>query len=303
MTRLKTEDIRQMPDALKTFDRDLKSAIGLSLKDLAGRAAGLGPSAMEQRITGCRVCAVPVTSGRGVIDSFCETLCAIASHLGFDAFISGQTDIAGLSEAFEKKTDIVLASDDHRFVAIHLERRQVVDNSQATGKGFAFALAQMAGGLTSRPLLVIGCGPVGQHAALTAAELGARVTLCDLDRERCLDFSRRHRHCAEFSIADSLPAALRTHDLIIDATPAADIIDVETLGPATLIAAPGVPCGVSAAGRKAIGPRLLWDALRIGVSVMLMEAVACSGNDTAESPKRVLDVDLRKRLYRHNRLA
>lgn len=274
MTRLKTEDICQMPDTLETYDRDLKSVIGLSLKDLACRVAGLGPSAMDGYITGCRVCAVPVTSGQGIINNFSETLCAIASHLGFDAFISRQTDIAGLSEAFEENADIVLASDDDRFVAIHLGHRQVVDNSQATGRGFAFALDQMAGGLTSRPLLVVGCGPVGQHAALTAAALGARVTLCDLDWACCRDFAYRHRHYAEFSIADSLPAALRTHDLIIDATPAADILDVQSIGPAALIAAPGVPCGVSAEGRKMLGPRLLWDTLRIGVAVMLMEAVA-----------------------------
>ena len=105
--------------------------------------------------------AVPVTSGKGVITSFSQTLVAIAAYLGFSAEVTTQYDVAGIAEAYQKRFDIVLAADDNTFCAINTRSGAVVDNIEATGRGFAHALAGLAGGLAGKPVLVLGCGPVG----------------------------------------------------------------------------------------------------------------------------------------------
>lgn len=274
MTRLRSGDIRMIPQQLAAYDNHLRRNIGLTLKGLACRAAGLDEIEVENRIRASRVCAVPMTCGQGLIENFSETLCAIASHLGFDAYVTGGTDIAGMADAFQGDADMMLTADDNRFLAVNMATRRVADNSQCTGKGFCEGLAQMAGGLKEKPVLVIGCGPVGQSAALYAARSGATVTLFDIDRERCRTFADRQKNGIDFYVSDNLAAALDFHDLIVEATPVGGVIDLETIRPETLIAAPGVPCGVAPKGRELLGGRLLWDALPIGVATMLMEVIA-----------------------------
>lgn len=273
MTRLQSDDIRMIPQELAAYDNYLQSNTGLTLKGLACRVAGLEEIEVESRIRASRVCAVPMTCGQGVIENFTETLCAIASYLGFEAFVSERTDAAGFAEAFESCADIMLAADDQRFVAINLVTRRISDNSQCTGKGFCEGLSQMAGGLKENPVLVIGCGPVGQSAAQYAASLGATVTLFDIEKERCRNFIETQIDDFKFCVTDNLSSALEFHDLIVDATPAEGIIDIEAIRPEMLIAAPGVPCGVTEKGREVLSERVLWDALPIGVASMLMEAM------------------------------
>ena len=273
MTRLSACDIQHIAGELETYDRALKLAIGLSLRGLACRAAGCSePEAME-RIARHRICAVPVTSGQGIIARFSATLCAIAGHLGFTARVSRHPDLRGLAEAYEVKDDIIISADDCSFFAVNTITRRVVDNAWATGRGFVAGLAQMAGGLQAAPVLVIGCGPVGGHAALTAAQLGAKVTLFDKEAARCHHFAREHDR-QQFCVTEDLGSALKNHELIVEATPAPDTIDVETIDSSTMIAAPGVPCGVTPEGRQRLGRRLLWDPLEIGVATMLVEAIA-----------------------------
>jgi pyrrolysine biosynthesis protein PylD len=57
-------------------------------------------------------------------------------------------------------------------------------------------------------------------------------------------------------------------DLIFDATNTGDHIDLERITKRTLVAAPGMPCGITAAARRALGNRLLHDPLHIGVATM-----------------------------------
>jgi pyrrolysine biosynthesis protein PylD len=274
MTLLKDDDIRNIASGLETYDNQLKVITGLSLVNLACRAVGWNEPEVQSLIRSCRVCAIPMTCGQGIISNFSETLCAVAQFLGFEAYVTDRTDSAGLAEAFERHADIILTADDYRFVAIHTGTRRVVDNAQATGKGFVAGLAHMAGGLQGRSLLVIGCGPVGQSAALAAARLGARVTLFDIDQNRCHMFAKSH-HGRDFMISDTLASALDCNDLIVEATPAENVIDLAVISASTLIAAPGVPCGISSHGREALSSRLLCDPLQIGVATMLMEAALC----------------------------
>ena len=89
----------------------------------------------------------------------------ILTHIGFNAFLTQNTDASGVAEAFENSADILMMADDRRFVALAPKSCHVIDNAVATGKGFAAELDLMAGGLRGNKVLIIGCGPVGQSAA------------------------------------------------------------------------------------------------------------------------------------------
>jgi pyrrolysine biosynthesis protein PylD len=61
--------------------------------------------------------------------------------------------------------------------------------------------------------------------------------------------------------------------MIVDATPAAEIIDAEFISPQTFLTAPGMPLGLDRDALKKISDRLLHDPLQIGVATMGMAAV------------------------------
>lgn len=275
MTRLKSSDIEVIASGLEDYDRALLAKTGLTLKGIACSAAGIGEREADSRMSGCRVCIVPMTCGQGVIENFAETLCAIALYIGFDGFVARRSDVSGLVEAYERNADLLVLADDDRFVAINTRSRRVSDNSEATGKGFAAGLSHMAGGLDFRSVLVIGCGPVGQSAALESARRGATITVFDLLAERCRTLAGHPSFSGNVNlhIADDLMAAIGEHDCIIDATPASGFIDAAYLAPGAFIAAPGIPCGVSAGSIEALSGRLLHDPLQIGVATMLMGAL------------------------------
>jgi pyrrolysine biosynthesis protein PylD len=189
-------------------------------------------------------------------------------HIGFNAFVTGAADVAGIAEAVEKGAQVVMMADDHRFVALNLKHGRVVDNAETTGKGFAAGLDLMAGGLKGRKVLVIGCGPVGQSAALAAVNRGAVVSVFDIDRQ-C---SRRLAKKLGVTVEQSLEKTLRRHQLVVEATNAANVIDETAITPGTYIAAPGMPLGLTPAAVQKISHRLLHDPLQTGTAVMVVDA-------------------------------
>ena len=214
---------------------------------------------------------MPVTWGQGIIEGFSETVRAIAGHLGFSAFVTTGSDVAGLGEAAQGRADVVLLSDDADFQAIHLKAGASVDNSSATGKVFAAGLNSMAGGVAGKKVLVVGCGPVGQQAGAHLLHLGAALCLLDTDQKRASraaqTLMKLSKHVVD--IGYDLNQALLQHRFILDATPAAGIIDAVHLSGDSVVAAPGVPLGLTPrAARKAAG-QLLHDTLQLGVAAML----------------------------------
>ena len=167
MTRLQSIDIEHIPTNFQAFDAELKFKTGHALRQLACKAVGISEYASERVIPACRVGVIPMTCGQGIIRGFSETICNIAGHLGFFSEVTISTDVAGLAEAMEKESDIVMMADDHRFIAIHLPTGFLADNSTATGKGFAIGLDLMVGGLNGRKVLVLGAGPVGRSTVQT----------------------------------------------------------------------------------------------------------------------------------------
>lgn len=275
VTRLRTEDIVHIAAQLADYDKELIAKTGFSLRGIACHAADVKEDDIKNLLKDIVVGVIPITSGKGVIGGFCNAVKSIVSHLGCRTFIPQATDVAGLAEAFEKKTDIIMLADDDRFVAIHIQGHRVIDNAVATAKGFVVGLNLMAKGLAGKNVLVIGCGSVGCAAAKALVTSGARVSVHDNISSRCNGLAQAIRQSfnAEIQIAKELEPALTEHQFIVDATPAADIIRANHITSDTYISAPGVPLGLNEAARAKVSDRLLHDPLQIGVATMTVGAM------------------------------
>ncbi len=274
MTRLGTADVRDIPTDLHAYDAELNRKTGGSLRDLACHAAQMAGNGIADESPHFRMGVIPVTSGKGVISGFSEAVCAIVSHLGFEAFVTNGADVAGLAEAFEKGAHGILMADDRRFVAIHMESRRVIYNETATARGYVAGLDLMTGGLRGRNVAVIGCGPVGSAAMETAIDRGAVLSVFDVDSTRCRNAVKTVERSwgSKIKIRTDFESLLYDTNLIIDATPAGNIIHESHIGSGTFIAAPGVPLGLDSKACTKIGARLLHDPLQIGVATMAMLA-------------------------------
>jgi len=132
----------------------------------------------------------------------------------------------------------------------------------------------MAGGVRGKPVLVIGCGPVGRSAAEKLISLGACVYLQDVDLAKARRLAREiEGQTQSLEVEQNLEAAMTRHTLIVDATPAAGIIGADAVGPATFVSAPGVPIGLTDAALTKVCDRVLQDFLEIGVSTMAAMAL------------------------------
>jgi pyrrolysine biosynthesis protein PylD len=259
---------------LKAYDQQLLNKTGKTLKALACHTVGLSDSELNKAIKSTKVCVIPLTCGLGIINRFSNTVSEIISYLGFDSFTADNSDAAGIAEAFEKKSDIILLADDDRFVAINVHTKYVSDNSRMTAKGFVAGLDLMANGLDGKNVLVLGCGQVGSSSARKLVKMGASVSVCDIDP--------RLASALQKEIADSLKTKIQIDDnwhsqpekyqCIIDATPVTDLVDASLITPDTYIVAPGVPSGISPEAQKQLSNRYLHDSLQIGTAVMVMDA-------------------------------
>lgn len=281
MTRLTRSHIEATRAQLAAVDDLLRERVNTGLLGVALRVVGL----TENDVAGWvarRVAVIPVTAGEGTISGFSDMLRAIAVHIGFEARVTGGSDVAGVAEAWADGDDIAVMADDSRFIAIHTRSGWMADNDRATGEGFAALLAMMAGGVAGHPCGVLGCGPVGGHAAFRLAKEGGHVTLCDTDEFRCRALARRLKQDAgsEARFTDSVADVLATCPFIVDATPAAGIISADMVRPDTIVAAPGVPVGATPAAVEKLGTRFYHDNLPLGVAVMLVAAASGSMVET-----------------------
>lgn len=271
MTRLKKEQVREIGRSLHENDRRLVRVTGLSLKQVAMRAAGLSPEKMSEGLASNRVAVVSSTCGEGVLEGFAEAVRDILSYLGARVFQPEAADIAGIAEAIEKGADILFGADDRRFVALHLSSKRVIDNAEATARGYVEALEAASGGLKGRGVLVIGgAGRVGLHATRFLQERQACVSVCDRDEARLA--VRLKGQNVRFE--RNLEEALKKYRILLDATPASGIIDVGHLAADTVIAAPGIPLGLTEEACRMVQDRLIHDPLEIGVATMLSEAIS-----------------------------
>ena len=267
--RLTKEDVREVARRLPEYDAELVRKTGLSLQQIAGRTVGVGEGGASVATHSQNAAVVRIASGQGIIEDFAEAVQAILIHVGAEAFIAEEKDVAGLAEAIERKADIVFLADDDRFIALNPALRRIADNGEATAKGYVSALEAMAGGLTQRRVLVIGgAGHVGWNAVLALEGKGAKVAIFDPDQDKVESLVRGH----EIAVEKDLEEALRRSTLFFDASPAADIIRLRHIMSDTLIAAPGIPLGLTDEAYSVVKERVIHDMLEIGVATMLVQA-------------------------------
>ena len=274
MTRLKSDDIFYIAAELDEYDAELLAKTGCTLRGIACCSAGIEEKKIQNLIESVSIGIVPISSGQGVIEGFSDTVKQIVAHIGFKSFTTKKIDVAGIAEAFEKKSDIIMIADDDSFVAINVKYRRIVDNTEATAKGYVSGLNLMTGGLKGKNVLVIGCGPVGKCAAVALVKMGCPVSVYDINRRLSHDLAKLIKRSLnkEIIVERELNQALSEHRYIIDASPAVNIIDEQHISKETYICAPGVPHGMCAAALKKIGDHTLIDPLRIGVAVMAVSA-------------------------------
>jgi pyrrolysine biosynthesis protein PylD len=270
MTRLRENDIDTVGAALPAYNETLRRLLGKSLAEVAAYSLAGKP----EDFTAWRnlpVGVIPVSCGQGVISGFAHTVKEIIAFLGFRSFVTAQSDVGGLAEAVQRGAQVIFMADDDHFVAIHLGKGKVADNAEATGRGYAAALALLAGGLAGQKVLVIGAGPVGTGATVYLTGQGAQVFVFDSNPEKSAQLCRSFEKVA---MADDLAAALAACRLVVEATPAADVIACQYITDNMLVAAPGVPLGLSPQGAAKLSGRLLHDVLEIGVATMLFTVLA-----------------------------
>jgi pyrrolysine biosynthesis protein PylD len=274
VTRLRCADIIHIAENLNNYDMELVARTGYSLSDIACRAAEIDKALIRDLLPEIRVGVIPISSGKGIISGFSDSVLNILLHMGANAFVTRTTDVAGIAESFEEKADIVMLADDERFVALHIPSRSIADNAVCTGQAFATGLGLMAGGLKGREVLVIGCGPVGRGATQTLIRMGARVSVYDVQAEPLREWVKTigQDTDSKIQIVKTLEPALQRHQLILDASPAANLIHAHHITPDTYISAPGVPCGLDAKAQARLSDRFLQDPLQLGVATMLVSA-------------------------------
>jgi pyrrolysine biosynthesis protein PylD len=276
MTRLETSDIEHIAVSLPDYEAELRSKTGLGLRGLACNAVGVEEQKLIGVLSRVRARVIPLTWGAGRIPGFAAAVSSVLNRVGLAAATTWNANLAGIAEAVREKCELIFLSDDDDFLVLHFDRRKTVHNAIATGKGFAAGLDLMAGGIRERRALVLGCGPVGSSAAVELNRRGARVAVYDRMPERChrLKADVARTGVGDLLVAETIETSLREVNCILDATPAAALIDVDSVGPDTLVAAPGMPLGLTDAAVEKLGRRLLHDPLQIGVATMAVQVLA-----------------------------
>jgi pyrrolysine biosynthesis protein PylD len=270
MTRLREEDISHIPLNLNEYNKKLLKDTGKSLGGIAAYAAGTAKEIIYNLWQDIPAAVIPITCGEGIINGFSISVQRIIDFLGFSAFVTDQKDVGGLAEAVEKGAKIIFLADDNRFVAINILTGKVVDNGEATGKGYAAALDLLSGGLRDKQVLLIGAGPVGTGASGFMSTHGAKVFVYDINREQA---EKLKKNLPEVEIINNFYEALSQYDLLFDASPAEGIIGKEQLGEHMMISAPGIPLGLTRECLPLVSHRLIHDALEIGVATMLFDVL------------------------------
>lgn len=260
MSRLVEKDIRDIQEGIGAYNARFRAQTGCSLEQVARAATGISSAAPR------RVGVVSVTSGLGVISGFAGAVCATLRAFSIDAFVPGTCDVDGLYEALRRGADVLFMADDARFVAFGASARGLADNGACTGAGFAQALLCAMGERRER-VLVLGASAVGGAAARHLLGRGLAVDLWDIEESALAAAEASGEGLTKLKKSP----ILREYSYILDATPAAGLITAADVGGGTVIAAPGMPLGVTA---QACGiATVLHNPLELGVLTMYYECL------------------------------
>ena len=234
MTRLVEKDVKDIDKTLKDYDDFFKRQTGCYMCEIACRAAGI-----TEILPGYKIAVVPSTTGEGIISGFSESVCAILKHCTLDAFVTSRCDVDGIYEAIQKGADMIFSADD-RFIAFGTAVRAVAENGICTGEGFAEALLCSMRD-QSRKVLILGASSVGRAAAGYLAEKKVPVDMYDTNADVLKNA------CAGERLIEKLSSSpvLKKYTYIYDATTSGDFITEKDVSAETVIAAPGMPRGIT----------------------------------------------------------
>jgi pyrrolysine biosynthesis protein PylD len=270
MTRLVKSDVEEIERDLCNYDAGLVQKTGLTLRQIAAKAANITEQELDAATASCLTAVVPITAGQGIIEYFAHSVRSILTHIGCRTFVTRENDVTGIAAGAAAGAGLLFMADDQRFIALNLHSGTAIDNGEATGRGYVAALDGVAGGLSGEAVLVLGAGPVGCGAITMLQEIGSRPAVYEIDAVRARLMADRPGVIIENDLRD----ALVRYRLIVDATPQPSFIDLEDLHPDALMAAPGIPLGLTAGAYAFAKDRVIWDPLQIGVATMLAMAIS-----------------------------
>ncbi|TYQ12757.1 UNVERIFIED_CONTAM: pyrrolysine biosynthesis protein PylD [Acetivibrio alkalicellulosi] len=264
MTRLNTMDISDISNRINIYDRELKKTLGYTLEEIAKKSVRAFYS--DSIYKEYKVAVIPVTSGMGIINGFCETVSDILKHIRANVFVTEKTDVGGIQEAFEKNADIIFMSDDDTCAAFSLNGKVYSDNGYVTGVAFAAALEIMME-KEGEEVLILGAGPVGIAAAQYFSQIGAIPVICDLQEDKARDVASKIKNA---KVEKSLKN-LNKYTYILDASTSGDFIKEEDIKETTIISAPGIPLGAAKEIRDKVF--IFHNPLEIGIMTMYFDCL------------------------------
>ena len=269
-------------DNLSCYEDRLSRATGCSLTEIAflsadferlsnGVAPALPvPARLEEKFESAGGCgSFRLTPEKGLFQASAKPVAISPGIWGFPADVTRKAGVAGIAEAAERGAGIFLMADDDDFIAFSPRTGSVVRNRESAARGFITVLDKMCGGVAGRSVLVVGMGPVGQYAGLMFFPPSERIPafMTYSMKDAASTFSCRSWQTDENIVVErDLGVALVEYDLVVDATPASDIIDETVVGNGTFVVAPGVPQGVTDGARRKLGVRFYHDKLELGVA-------------------------------------
>jgi len=276
MTRLITEWIKDIDDTVNTWNSTLEKITGMDLSALAAKAADMSEMEIKKYCDSIRVAVVPVTSGEGIIGTFSESVASIVRAAGFQAFVTDETDVAGVYEAHKKGAGMIVSADDSRYIALNIENGGIGENDIATARGYIEALEGMnrqktGEDLADKEVLLLGYGRVGKQMRRYLQEKGARVTVYDSSEER------QHEADADSVAWVNTAEVIKNFRLIIDATNTGPWITPDMLREDALFSSPGIPFSLDKKTCEFFEGQYVHDALEIGTAVMI--ALAAKGKN------------------------
>lgn len=264
MTRLITKDISGISNRLHIYDMELKKTLGYTLEEIAKKSVrAFYSDSIYKEYT---IAVIPVTSGMGIINGFSETVSDILKHLRANVFVTKNTDVAGVQEAYEKNADIIFMADDDTCSAFSLNGKVYSDNGYATGIAFAAALEIMMESVEEE-VLILGAGPVGTAAARYFSQIGAIPVLCDLQENKAQCVASTIKNA---KVEKSLKN-LNKYTYILDASTSGDFIKEGDVTENTKISAPGIPLGAAKEIRDKVF--IFHNPLEIGIMTMYFDCV------------------------------
>lgn len=258
MTRLKSEWIADIGNTIEECQEYLKKVTGRDFRTLVGN---------EKWPDNLKIAVIPITQGEGIIGNFAESVVAIVKAMGFNAYVTNDSDVAGIYEASLKNADVIFIADDKRFIAINMKNGKIADNNVATAIGYVNALEGGADGISDKKILLLGYGKVGKEIYKELISKGGTVTVYDEDQIKQKEMFETGVEMIEN------PNQIKDFKYLIDATNTGNWINEDMINRDVFIVSPGVPLSLSQNAYEKCRGRIIHDYLQIGVATMLRMVV------------------------------